>query len=131
MKRSLIAPCGMNCGICMACLRARDQCLGCRAADINKATTVIRCKIKNCKTIQEGKVNHCSECDSSPCKNLRHLDRRCRTKYDMSMIENLVFIRDNGIDKFIRQQTKKYECPTCGSAVCVHNGRCYEYAPIV
>jgi len=44
----------------------------------------------------------------------------------MSMIDNLEFIRDNGIDKFLRRQAKKYKCPTCGGTVCVHNGRCYE-----
>jgi hypothetical protein len=47
----------------------------------------------------------------------------------MSMIENLEFIRDNGIDKFLRWQAKRYKCSTCGGAICVHNGRCYVCDP--
>jgi len=44
----------------------------------------------------------------------------------MSMIDNLEFIGDNGIDKFLRRQAEKYKCPTCGGTIRVHNGRCYE-----
>ena len=53
MKSSLIAPCGMNCGICMAYLREKKKCPGCRVADTNKAITVIRCKIKNCHELND------------------------------------------------------------------------------
>ncbi len=126
MKRSLIAPCGMNCGICMAYLREKNKCPSCRAADTNKAVTVTRCKIKNCEVIRKGKAKSCFGCDSFPCGSLKHLDKRYRTKYKMSMIDNLEFIGDNGIDEFLRRQAKKYKCPTCGGTVCVHNGRCYE-----
>ena len=44
----LIAPCGMNCGICMAYLREKNKCPGCRVIDINKSISVQKCKIKNC-----------------------------------------------------------------------------------
>jgi hypothetical protein len=41
------------------------------------------------------------------------------------MIENLKYIRDNGIDDFLKQQEKKYKCPECAGLICVHNGKCY------
>ena len=79
----------------------------------------------NRETIAEGRSKFCFECEKT-CARLKQLDKRYRTKYGMSMIDNLEFIRENGIDKFLRRQAKKYECPTCGGTVCVHNGRCYE-----
>ncbi len=33
MDVSLIAPCGMNCGICLAYLRTKNVCPGCRVND--------------------------------------------------------------------------------------------------
>jgi len=125
LKAQLIAPCGMNCGICMAYLREKNKCPGCRAADTNKAISCIRCKIKNCEIIQKGEVKYCFECVKT-CARLKQLDKRYRTKYHMSMIENLEFIRDNGMDKFLRWQTEKYKCPACGGILSTHNGKCYQ-----
>jgi len=113
IKTSLIAPCGMNCGICMAYLREKDKCPGCRAADTSKAITVIRCKIKNCEDIQKGKAKYCFGCDNFPCNNLKHLDKRYRTKYNMSMIENLENIKELGIRKFVRNERVRWTCPKC------------------
>jgi predicted RNA-binding Zn-ribbon protein involved in translation (DUF1610 family) len=113
----------------MAYLRERNKCPGCRATDTDKAITVIRCKIKNCEVIQKGKVEFCFGCDNSPCNNLKHLDKRYRTKYNMSMIENLNDIRRNGMEVFLRKQQAKYQCPRCGGTICVHNGRCYDCRP--
>ena len=124
-KISLVAPCGMNCGICMAYLREKNKCPGCRAEDTNKAVSVIRCKIMNCEVIQKGKVKFCFECDNYPCKNLKHLDKRYRTKYSMSMIENLGYIRKYGIKKFVRNEEKRWSCSKCGGTICVHRGYCY------
>ncbi len=125
-KYNLIAPCGMNCGICMAYLRERNKCPGCRATDTNKAITVIRCKILNCKVIQKGKAKFCFECADFPCDRLKHLDKRYRTKYSMSMIENLVNIRDYGIRKFVKNEDVRWTCSRCGGTICVHDGFCIE-----
>lgn len=124
-KISLIAPCGMNCGICMAYLRDKNKCPGCRATDTNKAISVIRCRIKNCEAIQKSEVKFCFGCNSFPCKNLKHLDKRYRAKYNMSMIENLENIKKNGIRKFIRNEKIRWSCSECGGTICVHRGYCY------
>ncbi len=124
-KISLIAPCGMNCGICMAYLRVKNKCPGCRAADPNKAISVIRCKIKNCEVIQEGKVKFCFGCDSFPCKNLKHMDKRYRTQYNMSVIENLENVQRFGIQKFVINEKIRWACPECGGVICVHRQYCH------
>ena len=124
-NEQLIAPCGMNCGICMAYLREKNKCPGCRGNDADKPLSCVRCRIKNCETIEKSKSKLCFECVKT-CARLKQLDKRYRTKYGMSMIENLEFIKNNGIDAFIAQQEAKYKCPECGGVICVHRKKCYD-----
>jgi len=125
----LVAPCGMNCGICKAYIaythgvqRQRGRvtyCAGCRPRTKN-------CYIKrNCKKLTRQQVRYCYECDAMPCKNLTHLDNRYREHYGMSMIENLKLLKAEGMEEFLKNQEARYRCPTCGEAVCVHDGKCY------
>ena len=93
---SLIAPCGMNCSICMAYLRDKNKCPGCRGSDAHKPVTRVKCKIKACDILQKEKIKYCFQCEKFPCGNMEHLDKRYRTKYDMSMVENLEDIKELG-----------------------------------
>jgi len=43
----------------------------------------------------------------------------------MSLLENLAFIKKNGMEKFLLNQKKKWQCPTCGETICCHNGLCF------
>ena len=77
-----------------------------------------------CELIENGLVRFCFECERFPCIHLKRLDRRHRTKYHMSMIENLIYIKEYGIDKFLEEQDKKWNCPECNDVICCHNGLC-------
>ena len=55
-EAQLIAPCGMNCGICMAYLRKDKRCPGCHEEDTSKAASCRQCIIKNCEIIKENQV---------------------------------------------------------------------------
>jgi hypothetical protein len=125
-KVSLIALCGMNCGICMAYLRDKNRCPGCRQFNAKEPVSIARCKIKNCEVIQKGKIKFCFGCDNFPCKNLKHLDKRYRTKYHMSMIDNLETIKNFGIRKFLKNENVRWTCSRCGGTICVHRGYCCE-----
>ncbi len=122
---SLIAPCGMNCSICMAYLREKNKCPGCREIDTNKPVTRVRCKIKNCSIFKNGNAKFCFSCDKFPCTTLEHLDKRYRLKYGMSMIGNLLDIKKLGIRKFIKNEKLRWACPECEGTICVHKGYCY------
>lgn len=126
LTEDLIAPCGMNCGICIAFLREKNPCHGCRQAHLNKAKTRIVCRIKNCENLKEVKGSFCYDCASFPCKQLKHLDTRYTSKYHMSMLENLKMIKNQGMNTFLDHQQKLWACPTCGSTICCHNGLCYQ-----
>ena len=43
----------------------------------------------------------------------------------MSMIENLEFIKKEGVEKFIDREYKKWRCNECGETICCHNGICF------
>lgn len=122
-KSTLIAPCGMNCRLCRAYIREKNGCPGCREDDSLKPKTRVICKIKICARLTNGKIKYCSSCDSFPCPNLNHLDKRYRTKYGMSMIDNLAYIRQFGIRNFVRQE-KKWACAKCAETICVHKANC-------
>jgi len=126
-KKEQIASCGMNCGICIGFFgyaingrKRKNPCIGCRARDKNCAFIK-----KQCKKVLSNEIEYCFECNDFPCENLEKLDKRYQEKYDMSMIENLKFIKKNGINLFLKQQEEKYKCPECGGVICVHNKKCY------
>jgi hypothetical protein len=129
MEERLIAPCGMNCGLCVNYLAMKNDlnkygfkrmyCRGC----IPRGENCIFMK-EHCRLVGEGLVRFCYECKNFPCKRLKALDKRYRTKYHLSMIENLEFIRDNGIEGFLADQEEKWCCGNCGDVICCHNGLC-------
>jgi hypothetical protein len=107
IRRNLIAPCGMDCHLCMAYGRRRNPCPGCRGNESGKPKTRISCRIKTCGKLAKGGFSYCFACDTFPCASLTHLDQRYRARYGMSMIENLRQIRGSGIRRFIRNEQVK------------------------
>ena len=120
----LIAPCGMNCGVCLGHLRAKNTCPGCRIHSDAKPKTRSDCKIKTCSLISATESGFCFDCQEYPCKRLKQLDKRYRTKYNMSMIENLDHIKRLGIDLFLQNERERWRCHYCGGLICVHLGVC-------
>ncbi|HNU96261.1 MAG TPA: DUF3795 domain-containing protein [Candidatus Magasanikbacteria bacterium] len=125
MKSNLIAPCGMNCAICLGYLREKNHCPGCQKTDAYESGYGRKCVIRSCAILKQKRMKFCSDqCEKYPCKRLKNLDKRYRTKYNMSMIENLEFIKDNGIRMFIKKEKEKWTCKKCGGTICVHRKLC-------
>jgi hypothetical protein len=120
----LIAPCGMNCGICMAYLRTKNHCPGCRANDSLKRPTCVRCYMYRCVKNKKIQPPFCYNCDIYPCPKLKHLDKRYRTRYFMSMLENLDYIKIHGLSEFVTKEKLRWQCPKCGGVTCVHRWTC-------
>ena len=120
-KISEIAPCGMNCRLCIGYVRAKDKCDGCLTPNTKCSK---QCTLRFCT---KRKGNYCDHtCVSFPCQRLKNLDKRYRTKYNMSMIENLAQIERVGIRQFVRNENTRWACPVCGAIVCVHRHNCME-----
>jgi hypothetical protein len=97
MEERLIAPCGMNCGVCASYLAMKNDlkkkglgktyCAGCLPRGKN-------CYYhRKCERLGKNLVRFCYECADFPCHLLKTLDKRYRTFYHMSMIENLEYIK--------------------------------------
>ncbi len=124
-SHTLIAPCGMNCNICMAYLRDKNTCNGCRKITKNETKTRVNCVIRNCEHLKTLGLEFCSDrCPKFPCRRLKQLDERYRTKYKMSMLDNLEFIRTKGLDQFVAKEKERWRCEICGSSISVHHGYC-------
>ena len=124
----LIAPCGMNCRLCLGYIREENTCPGCFKDDgheSQKSQYRKKCRIRNCEQIVSGKLKYCSDrCNRYPCTRLKQLDTRYSANYGMSMIENLQTISEFGIRHFIRNEKDKWACPECGQLTCVHKPKC-------
>ena len=132
-SKELIAPCGMNCRICLgyfgytsAGKRRKSKCIGCTPS--GKSCSWIK---KFCKKLLKNEIEYCYECNDFPCKQLQKLDKKYRERYDMSMIDNLRMIKKQAMDAFLKEQEKKYKCPECGGVICIHNGKCYSCDTII
>jgi len=42
------------------------------------------------------------------------------------MINNLKFIKKNGISKFFKEEENKWQCKKCEELICCHNGLCFK-----
>ena len=122
---NLIAPCGMNCGLCIGLLREKKHCGGCfKINDEHKPKVCRSCKIANCEFLAETSSGFCYDCKKYPCTRLKNLDIRYRTNYGMSMLENLLDIKTLGLEKFLKEEEEKWKCKICGSGLCVHRNFC-------
>jgi hypothetical protein len=123
MRADLIAPCGMNCRLCIAYIRPKKPCNGCNGDDANKPYHCVVCKIKSCEAVRAGEAGLCSECEKT-CRRLKDLDKRYKAKYHMSMLDNLGYIRDNGMPAFLEREEARWKCPSCAGVLSVHRNDC-------
>jgi hypothetical protein len=124
MNSKHIAPCGINCGLCLGYLRDKNRCLGCRASNIGKPESKYRCVVKTCPHFENDKSKFCYDCPKFPCRRIKQLDQRYRTKYNYSPIDSLLMIKEKGIRTFLKDQKQKWTCLKCGGVICVHRGKC-------
>jgi len=122
--RSLIAPCGMNCGTCIGHLREKKRCPGCRVYMADNTVTAQRCIIQKCNHLENTASKFCYDCEKYPCRRLKQLDLRYRTRYKTSFFENLTMIKEKGIESFLEFESQRRTCPNCGSVLSVHRDNC-------
>lgn len=129
MEECLIAPCGINCAVCVKYLAMKNEinkkgfrksyCPGCLPRGKN-------CTHIQCELLIQGKVRYCYECSQFPCSRLKNLDKRYSTKYHLSVVENLNCIREQGMKAFLKREEEKWKCQDCDGEICCHNGICFQ-----
>lgn len=110
-KYPTIGVCGLDCGFCPKYYTdGPSRCPGCGASDFSDkhpSCSFITCCVK--------KRNHevCAECPDFPCPKFKSEEEYQQLKESSSyppyknVIPNLRFIKEHGIDKFIKQQKER------------------------
>lgn len=126
-REELIAPCGMNCRICVAYFgyamngnKRKHRCVGCR--EQKKECGHLK---KHCTILAKNQLTYCFSCKDFPCKQLQYLDEKYQQRFNMSTIENLKLIKKKGIHTLLKSEEEKWKCPQCEEVLCCHTGICY------
>jgi len=138
IKKELLAPCGLYCGVCAIYMAHKDnnvkfkeaiarsnvykafvntiddvKCSGCQSEDINEIFGYCRkCKIRDC--VQEKGFEACHECKDVPCKWLKKFPIPVGRKVIMRA---LPYWKENGTQKWIEYEENRYKCPECGNSL--------------
>ena len=127
-SEALIAPCGINCGVCkfyLATIKGlykskKSGCIGCIPR--NKGCTYQG----GCEPLKKREVRFCFECTDFPCKQLTKLNKRYSTKYHTNLVDNLLNIEKHGINKWLREEEQRWKCNKCGGTVSIHTHSCFD-----
>jgi len=130
-KINLAGPCGFYCGTCRHYLarakgllkekNLKHGCRGCRIQD--KTCAWVK---RDCARLRKKQITFCFECDEFPCANLLELDGRHVRDDGISLIDNLLRIKEVGVERWLEEQEDACRCSECGGRVCVIDGACYD-----
>lgn len=127
-SQELIAPCGINCAVCLVHLREKNNCPGCTRPDNIKSTRRVKCGINFCSEHNKADFTYCFECRKFPCSRLKSLEKRYVEKYRLSIIGNCEYIKAYGFDEFLKKEDQKWLCENCGEVLSVHRSFCLKAA---
>lgn len=120
-RMDLVAPCGMDCGICelytcrtnvrlFSALTLRGipeekiPCEGCRSVEGNCPVIPEKCETFKC--VQEKKVEFCYECSDFPCEKLQPSSKRADVLPHNMKVFNLCTIRRDGVERFTEKSSE-------------------------
>ena len=141
IKKELLAPCGLYCGVCAVYIAHRDNnlkfkkrlipvysliakdvedisCTGCLSEGIIFPYCQ-NCSIKNCS--REKNIDGCYQCDEFPCDLIENFPLPVGKKVIMRTIP---YWRENGTEKFVEEEEKRYHCPHCSNPLFRGEKRC-------
>lgn len=130
-KEDMIAPCGLNCGICHESLRKENPCTGCLGPNETKSDYCANhCKIAVCEVRRSLPDRFCDQCPQFPCSEMVDKEIWYANTYPMveSLMGNLALLRKEGMEKFLQLEEERWKCGDCGGVICVHTGICSDCA---
>ena len=143
IKKELLGPCGLYCGVCAVYIAHRDnnrkfkerivnvykpytksvedvQCSGCLSEDIENIFGWCQiCPIKSC--VKEKGIESCHECNEYPCKYIKKFPMPVGRKVIKRAIP---FWREYGTEKYVEAEIERYHCPECGNPLFRGAKRC-------
>ena len=143
IKKELLAPCGLYCGVCSIYMADRDNnlkfkqslvklyqpftkkpedisCTGCMSDNKDKLFAFCKtCGIRKC--IKKKGFEGCHECEEFPCSRINRFPVPVGKKVIMRAIP---FWKENGTEKYVEGEVKRYRCPECGNPLFRGAKRC-------
>ena len=133
--KNLVGICGLYCGTCPSYLAYQEndieelertsqrlgipveevRCDGCLSDRVTRHCRDCRHGFRHCA--EEKKVTWCFQCSDSPCQRLRDfLDVHIVNdiSHHANLIDELLYIKEHGIEQWVEEQEKKGRCPQCG-----------------
>jgi hypothetical protein len=143
MKKELLAPCGLYCGVCAIHIADRDnnlkfkerlvdvykpfsktiediKCEGClteRTDDIFGYCKI--CPIRDC--IKSKEIEGCFQCNDFPCKFIESFPIPVGKKVILRAIPRW---KEIGTEKWVEEEEKRYHCPECDNPLFRGTRRC-------
>lgn len=149
VKKELLAPCGLYCGVCRIYKAHRDNDLefkkqilptlndyGAKSVDDIACTGCLSdgvifhfcrtCPIKDC--IKNKKIEGCYLCDDFPCTIITNWPDQLDKKV---MLRSIPAWRDLGTAKWVEKEEERYQCPKCGNPLFHAAKKCNKCSVIV
>ena len=137
VKKELLAPCGLYCGVCGILMAHRDnnekfkerlsavygctpeeiQCEGCMSDTRFKFCQ--QCPIRSC--VEEKNYEGCHQCAEFPCTFIDNFPIPIGKKVIMRAIPAW---KELGTEKWVEEEEKRYHCPQCGNELFRGAKRC-------
>ena len=121
-----IAPCGVY---CEACPSFKTSCNGCGSENKNqKRKSKWSCKIRVC-CFKKNNFSFCYECERFPCKEYSkklsesHKEDK-KYQYRHELPKNLMRIKKIGIEKWLKEQKVRWQCPNCSGKIKFYYYKC-------
>ena len=134
---NLVAPCGIYCGICPIYIADKGNHIHLKevlAAEFKIAVNEIKCDgclsdnpFVNCSTcavrdcIIAKRIEGCYKCDDFPCSIIEEMPDAIGKQV---ILRSVPLLRKLGIERFIEEETKHYQCPYCGHQLFMGVKRC-------
>lgn len=145
-ERNRAAPCGLYCGACSAYIARQrddrerldaiakrigkvegwvikpDEDLGCEGCLSSKLAIMCRkCAIRDC-AINKG-YNYCARCPDFPCQTIINFNNDGRPHHS-EVLDSIRQQQQMGIDSWLEEQGKRWQCPACGCSLEWYDTRC-------
>jgi hypothetical protein len=96
-------------------------CHGCKSGSL--FTNCRICKIRTCA--MEKKVDHCVDCGDYPCAMFSEwLKMKVLLPHLKQVPGNLESIKKTGVNRWLTEQEKKWECPECRTGFAWYSSKC-------
>ena len=138
IKKELLAPCGLYCGVCAIMMAHRDNnqklkerlapaygvspekisCRGCLSDEVFAYCTT--CAIKSCTRQKD--YEGCHQCNEFPCEHIDNFPVPVGRKVILRAIPQR---REMGTEKWVEAEEKRYRCPNCGEQLFRGAKRCH------